>query len=128
MDKSVLGGEYLQGSLRDKPKKIEAIRMYRIDGARGETVAMDSYLTMANAILSFFKDKESGLLLDLISHVEKLNITLSFNLYTKLLLLQVKQDLEHKGLLKTYLHDVSPFIRLSESALNKSEFKKTLKS
>jgi hypothetical protein len=104
--------------------EIETVRIYRVGGARGATIAKNSYFTMADVILKFLLVKEEVSLFELVNHVEEINI--DFNTDANWLLLQVKQDLEQKGFVKSFLKDKSPYINLMRKVFLKSEFRKTL--
>jgi hypothetical protein len=104
--------------------EIETIRTYRLGGARGPLIAKASYFTMADVILSFLLVNEEVSLVELVNHVE--NIKLEFKANTNWLLLQVKQDIEHKGFIERYLKAKSPHLKLRKKVFMKSEFKKTL--
>ncbi len=104
--------------------EIETIRTYRVGGARGPLIAKTSYFSIADAILSFLLVKEEVSLVELIHYIEELNVKFREN--TNWLLLQVKQDLEHKGFIKSFLKDKSPYINLMRKAFLRSEFKKAL--
>lgn len=77
---------------------------------------------MADAILSLLLVKEEVSLVELVSHVEKVDAKADKNW----LLLQVKQDLQQKGFIKSSLKNKSPFVHLIRKAFLKSEFKKAL--
>jgi hypothetical protein len=95
-----------------------------VGGARGATIAKASYFTMADVILNFLLVKEEVSLVELVNHVEEINI--DFKADTNWLLLQVKQDLEQKGFVKSSLKNKSPYINLLRKVFLKSEFRKRL--
>jgi hypothetical protein len=104
--------------------EIETVRVYRLGGARGATIAKASYFTMADVILKFLLVKEEVSLIELVNHVEEIKI--DFKADTNWLLLQVKQDLEQRGFVKSSLKNKFPQVSLMRKEFLKSEFRKTL--
>jgi hypothetical protein len=104
--------------------EIETIRIYRVGGAPGATIAKISYFAMADAILSLLLVKEEVSLAELVNHMEEINM--DFKADAHWLLLQVKQDLEQKGFIESSLKTKSPYVKLLRNAFLKSEFKKKL--
>jgi hypothetical protein len=104
--------------------EIETVRTYRVGGSRGATIAKTSYFIMADVILMFLLVKEDVSLFELVNHVEEIDI--DFKADANWLLLQVKQDLEQKGFVKSSLKYKSAYVSLMRKAFLKSEFRKTL--
>lgn len=104
--------------------EIETVRIHRAGGARGATIAKTSYFAMADAILSLLLIKGEVSLVELVNHIDEVDT--NFKVDTKWLLLQVKQDLEHRGFIKSYLKNKLPFINLIRKLFLKSEFRNVL--
>jgi hypothetical protein len=104
--------------------EIETVTVYRVGGGHGTTIEKKSYYAMADAILSLLLVKEELSLVDLVNSIKEIDV--AFKADTNWLLLQVKQDLEQKGFIKSFLRDKSPFVLLKRKAFLKSEFKNAL--